>query len=428
VSATYDLFGNGKTALKASGSYYYATKITLANALSGLGGVTLTWGNNATSGRCSTTAGAPCWQDLNLDGFITRNELSYINPAINGNQPRQPNGYDLDEGILTIAPTGNRVDDSARIGRTREFTAGVSHELFANFAAGAEFIYRRYDNGTANYTVGFQPGAGDFPLSQIYEGPFVHTDEVSGKSANYYQVYSSGPCPIASLQAVNAAGAQIGCIRPNGLGTITMTRLSYESYKGVDITLNKRYSDRWQMNMALTIQNRRDFDPVGSFTNPTGVEYGNGLSTLARYIFKLSGSYNLPWGITAAGNLNVNDGGVRGLEIDGPGDVYGGVNFSGTPTPIEYEELSFQPSNSVRFERTALLDFGIHKTFSFNGGRHRVKLMLDGFNVLNSSPILGYDENNISTLGSTSNPIPPWQRIDEVLPPRVFRVGTTIWF
>ena len=423
VSMTYDLFGNGKTALKASGSYYYATKITLANALSGLGGVTLTWGNNATSGACANNAATSCWQDLNLDGFVQRNELSYINPAIRPALPQQPGGIDIETGILTVPPTGNRVHDSAKIGRTREATVGVSHELFANFAAGAEFIYRRYDNGTANYTTGYHPGTPEFPLSQIYEGPFVHFDEVSGKSANYYQVISTGACPIASLQA--AVG---GCIRPNGLGTITMTRLSYESYKGVDLTLNKRYSDRWQMNMALTLQNRRDFTPLGSFGNPTGIEYEEGLSTQARYIFKLSGSYNLPWGITAAGNLNVNDGDIRELVIEGPGDVYGGVNFNGTLTPIELEELAFQPVDSVRFVRTALLDFGIHKTFSFNGGRHRVKLMLDGFNVLNSSPILGYDDDNISTLGSTANPLEPWKRIDEVLPPRVFRVGTTIWF
>ena len=32
MSATYDLIGNGKTSVKASGSYYYDTKITLANA------------------------------------------------------------------------------------------------------------------------------------------------------------------------------------------------------------------------------------------------------------------------------------------------------------------------------------------------------------------------------------------------------------
>jgi hypothetical protein len=37
MSLTYDIFGNGKTAAKLTGSYYYSTKITLANSLSGLG-------------------------------------------------------------------------------------------------------------------------------------------------------------------------------------------------------------------------------------------------------------------------------------------------------------------------------------------------------------------------------------------------------
>ena len=305
---------------------------------------------------------------------------------------------------------------------------GVQHELFPNIAVGVDYVYRKYDNGTATYVIGYQPGAAGFPLSQIYEGPFIHTDEDSGLSAPYFQVIGAGPCPIASLQAFDASGGQIGCIRPNGLPTITMTRLSYESYKGVDITLNKRYSDRWQMNMAMTLQNRRDFSPVGSFGNPTGLEYEEGLSTLARYVFKLNGSYNLPYGITASGNLNINDGDVREMEIDGPGDVYGGLNFSGTATTIGLDEVAFQPIDSVRFERTALLDVGLHKTFSFNGGRHRIKLMLDGFNILNASPVLDYSSDNLSSTGTASNPTPPHQRISSVLPPRVFRVGATVWF
>ena len=42
------------------------TKITLANSLSGLFTQTaLTWGPNQSSGACSTTAGAPCWNDAN---------------------------------------------------------------------------------------------------------------------------------------------------------------------------------------------------------------------------------------------------------------------------------------------------------------------------------------------------------------------------
>ena len=71
LSATYDLFGNGKTSVHASGSYYYATKITLADSLDGLFTQTaLTWGPNLSSGACSTTAGAPCWNDANGDQLV----------------------------------------------------------------------------------------------------------------------------------------------------------------------------------------------------------------------------------------------------------------------------------------------------------------------------------------------------------------------
>ena len=52
LSATYDLFGNGKTSVHASGSYYYDTKITLANSLGGLFTQTaLTWGTEPVERR-----------------------------------------------------------------------------------------------------------------------------------------------------------------------------------------------------------------------------------------------------------------------------------------------------------------------------------------------------------------------------------------
>ena len=51
VSATYDLFGSGKTQVHASGSYYYDTKITLANSLGGISSLArLTWGSNRSDG------------------------------------------------------------------------------------------------------------------------------------------------------------------------------------------------------------------------------------------------------------------------------------------------------------------------------------------------------------------------------------------
>jgi len=79
-------------------------------------------------------------------------------------------------------------------------------------------------------------------------------------------------------------------------------------------------------------------------------------------------------------------------------------------------------------EKTMLWDLGLNKTFTFRGGQNRIKLTVDGFNILNSAPVLGFSSDNLSLLGSTSNPIIPAERISSLLPPRVFRAGVTFWF
>ena len=170
--------------------------------------------------------------------------------------------------------------------------------------------------------------------------------------------------------------------------------------------------------------------PLGSFTNPTGVEYVDGRNTGARYLFKVNGSYDLPWGVFFSTNFNMNDGANRSMLINGPGAVYGGttgtITYGGGNPPNN--TLAFEPAGSTRLERTILWDLGLNKTFTFRGGKNRIKATIDGFNILNASPVLGYFSNNLSSLGSTANPILPKDRIDSILPPRVFRAGVTFWF
>ena len=156
---------------------------------------------------------------------------------------------------------------------------------------------------------------------------------------------------------------------------------------------------------------------------PDGREYVDGLNVGARYLLKVNGSYDLPWGIMAASNFNMNDGDQRTMFINGPGQVYGGT--SGT---INYGTLRFQPEDTTRLERTMLWDLGLNKTFKLRGGQNRIKATIDGFNILNSAPVLGYSSNNLSLLGTASNPVPPSERISSIVPPRVFRAGVTIWF
>ena len=393
MSITYDLFGNGKTSVHVSGAYYFATKITLANNLSGLYTQTaLIWGANQASGACSTTAGAPCWTDANKDGLIQVGELV-------GTPTATTSRFNPATGQVTAA--GNTVDPSAKIGRTREIVAGVQHELIANLAIGADYIYRKYDLGTAAFSVGYQPGSGN-NLASLYN-PTVqtYTDPVTGLSAPYYITCT-------------------GCVRPAGLASITMTNPAYQVYHGVDLTLTKRFSNRWQANIAVTLQTNPSYLPDYTYTNPTGIAFSDGKSTNARYLIKASGAYQLPFDIMLAGNLNINDGATRILSINGPGSVYGGVTSTGAASTISYSTLAFENAGNTRFKPTQLLDLSAQKVFNFRGGKNRVKLMFDAFNVFNTNTILGYSSNNRSTSSFTSP--------SSIVPPRVFRIGAQINF
>jgi hypothetical protein len=395
LSATYDLFGNGKTQLHASGSYYYSTKITLADSLGGLFTQTrLRWGPNLSSGACNT-ASSGCWTDANRDGLVQVNELTGL-PSVSSD--RFVNGV--------LVPAGNIVDPSARIGRTREAIVGLQHELIQNLAVGVDFIYRKYDRGTTTYTVGFQPGAGYDALRAIYL-PAVYNDPLTNLSATYYYVCD-------------------GCSRPSGLGSITLTNPNYQIYRGVDITANKRFSNRWQMAVALTVQDNPGYFPAGTaqFLDPTGREFQDGYSTISRYLVKAQGSYALPWDIAVSANFNWNDGAAGHPTsasatavsvINGPGSVPGGT--TGT---ISRTTLEFKPRGQERLEAVRLLDMGVQKVFKLRGGRNRVKLMMDGFNMFNENTILTYANN----LLSASNYLAP----ASIVPPRVFRFGASVQF
>jgi hypothetical protein len=234
-------------------------------------------------------------------------------------------------------------------------------------------------------------------LSALYVKQ-TYTDPITNLSANYYTLCD-------------------GCSRPSGVGNITVTNPNYQIYKGVDLTLNKRFSNRWQMAASVTIQDNPGFLLEGSAacTNPTGCEYQDGRSTISRYVFKAQGSYTLPWDIAASANFNMNQGATRTLSINGPGAVYGGT--TGT---ITYNTLTQANVDTFRFDAVKLLDIGVQKTFRIGGGRNRVKLMLDGFNMFNVNTIQSYVSGNQSVAGFTQP--------STIVAPRVFRFGASLSF
>jgi hypothetical protein len=139
---------------------------------------------------------------------------------------------------------------------------------------------------------------------------------------------------------------------------------------------------------------------------------------------KVSGTYAMAWGINVSGNLNWNDGATRVVTVNGPRTVYGGVTSTGATASklsgATYNTLRFQADGSQRLAATKLLDLGAQKVFSFRGGKNRVKVMFDAFNVFNINTITSYSSNN-SSASTFVNP-------SNIVPPRVFRIGAQVVF
>jgi hypothetical protein len=210
------------------------------------------------------------------------------------------------------------------------------------------------------------------------------------------------------------------CPRETG-PTITRNDTDYTVFHGVEITAQKRISNRWGASTSLTLSNAEDFFPLGSYSDPTNIDKLDGKTggnSNIRYVFKLHGMVELPWRINAAANMNVQDGFIRTLLIRGPTGRFGGLNSNGTRSTLGQPNLELFDRGTNRLPGFTILDLGFSRPINFAGGR-RVTFTVDVFNALNINTIRGL-QNNMS--------LTSFDRVTAVVPPRVVRVGARVNF
>lgn len=195
-------------------------------------------------------------------------------------------------------------------------------------------------------------------------------------------------------------------------------RFSY--YYGLDITVMKRFSSKLGFFFSLTAT------LAEGATNPGNTEYENDdgvigtlydnpntmINTKGRirfdraYTARMGVSHTVPYGIKLGCVIKYYDGHPfsRKLIVEG---------FNQGPFPIQTHSRG-----SVRYEFNLNLDIRLEKAFNLGKGKFRI--ILDGFNMLNSH--LATEEN-------------PWTGPDfgaryatEIMSPRVFRLGVAYDF
>ncbi|MEK6629364.1 MAG: hypothetical protein AABY89_01380, partial [Acidobacteriota bacterium] len=368
---TYDLRGGGKTLLSGSWSIYYGQMGpgTLAGIL-----------NPVTEALVRFP-----WTDRNGDRVVQAGELDYTRLlAFGGNyDPNNP----------SVVTTANTVDKGVKNDRTQEFIVGFDHQMGGSWAVGANYIWRKYDQFRWNDTVGL--------TSANYVARTVQATGCTVTGARCPQVtYWEPTIPIPSLRI------------------LTNQPDRYRNFNGFELTLRKRYANRWTMNASYAYNDSKDFwGSANAYEDPTninmlsGAQYapesgGSGIDNVfinAKWLVKVSGQYTLPWSnINLAGFYNAR----QGYPFPQAWLTPSRPNLAGTTLVL------LDPLGDVRQANLQTIDFKIDKAFKF--GKVSISPSMDVFNLTNAGTILARRRTQNATNANL---------ISGVIAPRVIRFG-----
>jgi len=377
-SIAWDLFGNTKTAIKAS------------------------WG------RFSENVGT---------GFV-----SNLNPVA------VRNWRYVWDGTLPITPalvarstlqsvsgqtTLPAVDPDLKNALSQQYTAGIEHEVFNGFGVAANFVrsfgYNKYGTIDRAY-----PTAVYVPVTGIDPGTDGIVNAATDQRVTVYdRVVAARP---SDNFLTNFPGG--------------------DHYVAYDIRATKRMSNKWQMIGSW------EWDKVNlappNVTDPNvlvwGGTGGSNPNTKAHYttnVFKLLGSYDLPKGIGfsstfesqkgAQYNRTVQFSGAAGNILTAAGAVRTTNLAQGTLT------IAAEPSGTYFNPRVNLLNLRLDKTFNITENQSLTG-MFDLFNVFNSNTVLGSEVLSTQIRDRNNNLVPRFGRANSIVNPIIFRIGARYKF
>ncbi len=365
LGASFDLFGNGRTALKGSAGRYMQQE-----ALGFIENFNPQLAGSATAGRVTDTR---TWRDTNGNDIAEESELGPSqNRAFGVARFRNPNP-NIERAWQTL------------------YNVTLQHELRAGIGVSVAYNKRDY------YDIGW-------------------TDNLAVSLTDYTPITVANPLDSTKMLTVyNLAAAKLGLV--DDLDN-TSTK-NGRHYNGVDFGINARFANGATLTGGTSTG--RSMQNLCELENPNG---GAAVSALAPRLdfcddsqfdipflttFKASGTYPLPWGFRLSGVFQNQPGDEKLISYS----VGRAIVPSLTVTTVN---VRVNEPGSLYYDRVSTLDFSLAKIFKF--GRFRVTPKVDIFNSLNANPVTAETLVVGSALG----------RPTAVLNPRLLRLGGTFEF
>jgi hypothetical protein len=344
-AGAYDLFGNGKTAIKANASKY------IASAAAGYAA------NFNPMTYCGSCAGATRqWIDFDSNKSIF--------DAAGNIQFNEVFGGTANFGQVT-----NVVDPDLKRGYNWEYSASVQHEVMPRVSVSGGFFRRNFYN--LDVTDNLNLAVTEWSPFNI-TGPSDPRLPVSGE--------------VITMHSLNATK----------VGTPTANLRSFSSinttvYNGFELSANMR-KNKLLLFGGLTTE-RRATASCDERDNPNGLRFCDAPPPF-RSTYKLSAAYQLPWEFQLSGSFIATPGPSVAANYSVTAAVAGRPVIGSTGGATSISVNLIEP-NTMFLDYKKQLDLRLARNFRF--GTRRVQAFADIFNALNSGTVLRVNETYAAT-------------------------------
>ena len=259
----------------------------------------------------------------------------------------------------------------------KQFSVGITRELITDLALELTYVYKYTDNFATwwNTTAQFEP--------------VEYFDSYAGK---YVTVYN-----------------QTTPVEDNILTLMNIPEFK-QKYRGLIIGIQKRLSNNWQLSSSFVWSKANGVSGHSQLTQQSGQRTGiqnpnqlinNNWDSLLQsdrtYMFKLQGTYFLPYGFSVSSNFIAQTGKPIARMLTVTGMNQGSFSIMAEPRGATF-----------RLDPYYMLDFRIEKRFNF-GRAGTAHIAADFFNLLNTDPM-----TQMVNIGTSDRFMQP----DAITPPR----------
>ncbi len=353
LAVSYDLTGDGKTAVKANaGKYVAAQAAGLAQGFNGMNGATQT----------------RTWNDANRDGTILNPDGTIQTSEVIG-------------GTSNFGQITQRLDPNLNRGYNWEYSAVFQRELRPRLSVTAGY-YRR-----------------DFYNIQVADNQNVALTDWSPYGINT-PVDPRLPLSGQPFTMYTLNPAKVGVATDN---LITVSTADKTTYNGVEFTVNARGS-KYLLFGGVTTEKRVSTTCDGDNTtagnsprdNPNFIRFCDATPTTSgqpagvfRTTVKASAAYSFPYDIQLSGSFSAIPGPSVAANYQVTSTI-AGRPIIGSTTGSASTTINLVEPGSLFLDYQNRLDMRIGKMFRVN--QNRFQVFMDVFNVLNAGTVIRVNE------------------------------------